>query len=363
MEEMKGKSIWDEVDAPDNTEKTNTQEQFVNIENQEEDNTNSSQDKTDYRENNDITGHENRGFELKLETDDNAEKKGLISIIALALCGIVFVGSTFGIAYTIISRNRDMKNSQSEMDRLRDLKNNADYDLNPSGGAESVWGETVDSSEELRQQKKEKPEILEKYKAIYEENNDLIGWLTIDDTVIDYPVMQTPDDEEYYLHRGFDKKYNDNGCLIMDTDSNVGTGTEEGSYMLGEDRPSDNLIIHGHTMKNGEMFGNLSLYKDKDYAEKHKIIKFDSLYESREYEVIAVFYSQVYYTTDTCFKYYKFFNADNQEEFDDWYDNIRNLSLYDTGVSAKFGDEFITLSCCAYHVEDGRFVVVGKRIK
>ena len=79
-------------------------------------------------------------------------------------------------------------------------------------------------------------EILDKYKALYEENPDIIGWLTIDGTVIDYPVMQTPDDEEYYLNRGFDKQYSDNGCLIMDTDSNVGVGTKEGDYLGGSDR-------------------------------------------------------------------------------------------------------------------------------
>ena len=82
-----------------------------------------------------------------------------------------------------------------------------------------------------------------------------------------------------------------------------------------------------------------------------------------EYELIAVFYSQVYMSTDDVFKYYNFFQADTQEEFDDWYENIKAMSLYDAGVTAEYGDEFITLSCCSYQVEDGRFVVVGKRIK
>ena len=107
----------------------------------------------------------------------------------------------------------------------------------------------------------------------------------------------------------------------------------------------------------------MNLYQDKEYGLSHNIICFDSLYEKREYELIAVFYSQVYYESDEVFKFYKFFQADTQEEFDDWYHNIMELSLYDTGVTAAFGDEFITLSSCAYHVEDGRFVVVGRRIR
>ncbi len=112
------------------------------------------------------------------------------------------------------------------------------------------------------------------------------------------------------------------------------------------------------------MFGNLDLYKQQSYEKNHKIIKFASLYEDREYEVISVFLSQVYLKTQTdVFKYYKFFQANTEEEFNDFYNNIKKMSLYDTGVTAEFGDEFITLSVCAYHVENGRLVVVGKRIK
>ena len=204
--------------------------------------------------------------------------------------------------------------------------------------------------------------MLSEYKTLYEENDDLIGWLKIENTVIDYPVMQTLEDENYYLYRGFDKKDNQNGSLIMDTDSVVGVGTLENQYSGGIS-PSTNLIIHGHTMKSGQMFGNLMLYENEEYGKEHNIIKFDSLYEHREYELISVFYSQVFYKSDKVFKFYKFFEADTQDEFDEWYSNIKKMSCYDTNVTAAFGDEFITLSCCSYHVEDGRFVVVGKRIK
>ena len=204
--------------------------------------------------------------------------------------------------------------------------------------------------------------ILQEYETLYSQNNDMIGWLKIEDTVIDYPVMQTMDDEEYYLKRNFEKEDDDNGCLIMDTDSVVGEGSREFGYVESKE-PSSNLIIHGHNMKSGNMFGNLTLYEDEAYGKEHNIICFDSLYEKREYELISVFYSQVFYQHEEVFKFYKFFQADTQEEFDDWYNNIKEMSLYDTGVEAKLGDEFITLSVCAYHVEDGRFVVVGKRVK
>ncbi len=206
------------------------------------------------------------------------------------------------------------------------------------------------------------PEMLPEYAVLYEENPDVIGWLSIKDTNIDYPVMQTPEDEQYYLYRDFYGEDNRNGSLIMDTDSTVGVGCREQEY-IGGTSPSTNLIIHGHTMKSGLMFGKLSLYEDETYGKEHNIICFDSLYEKREYELISVFHSQVYKKSDKVFKYYQFFQADTKDEFHTWYHNIKEMALYDTGVTAQFGDEFITLTCCAYHVEDGRLVVVGKRIK
>lgn len=87
----------------------------------------------------------------------------------------------------------------------------------------------------------------------------------------------------------------------------------------------------------------------------------DTLYEERTYEIVAVFRSQVYREGDDVFKYYQFYEADTQEEFEDFYSSIKERSLYDTGVEAEYGDTFLTLSTCAYHVEDGRLVVVAKQ--
>ena len=204
--------------------------------------------------------------------------------------------------------------------------------------------------------------LLAEYASLYEQNADLTGWLRIDDTLIDYPVMQRSEDENYYLQHDFYGADNIYGCLVLDNDSHAGNGTKQQDYADGT-KPSTNLIVHGHMTKTGEMFGNLNLYRDKEYGLSHSIIYFDTLYEKREYQLISAFYSQVYYQNDDVFKYYKFFQADTQEEFDYWYDNIKQKSLYDTGVTAEFGDEFITLSCCSYHMTDGRFVVVAKRIK
>ncbi len=192
------------------------------------------------------------------------------------------------------------------------------------------------------------PPVLEKYRALYQENGDLVGWLSIEGTDIDYPVMQREDDE-YYLHHDFYGEESRYGCLYVKGQADV-------------DTPGTNFIIYGHNMKDGSMFGDLDLYRKESFWREHPRISFDTLYEERTYEIIAVFRSRVYQPEEDVFKYYQFYQADNQEEFSWFYENIKELSLYDTGVTAAFGDTFLTLSTCAYHVEDGRFVVVAKAI-
>lgn len=188
------------------------------------------------------------------------------------------------------------------------------------------------------------------YESAFLSNSDMKAWLQVPGTEIDYPVMWTPEDENCYLYKDFEGKKNNNGCLILDTDSCL-------------DPLTTNLIIHGHNMKSGAMFGNLTDYEDEDYYQEHPRIILYTEQCQRNYEIIAVFRSQVYKKTDTVFKFYKFFQADTQEEFDDFYNNIKKLSLYDTGVTASFGDRFITLSTCVYHVTNGRFVVVAKEVE
>ena len=192
------------------------------------------------------------------------------------------------------------------------------------------------------------PEIMERFRTLYAQNNDLVGWLSIPGTTIDHPVMQC-DDDEYYLHYNFYREKDPYGCLYVKSIADVNT-------------PCTNFIIYGHHMKDGSMFGNLDLYQEQEYYQEHPFITFDTLYEERTYQVLAVFLSQVYMEDEDVFKYYQFYQADTEDTFFDFYEAVKELALYDTGVTAGFGDTFITLSTCAYHVEDGRFVVVAKRV-
>ena len=190
------------------------------------------------------------------------------------------------------------------------------------------------------------PVMLAKYAPLYEQNHDLFGWLRIDGTVIDYPVMHTPTDPEKYLHTNFNREYSFGGIPFIDANCSA---------------DSDNLLIYGHNMLDGSMFRSLPKYESKSYWQAPPTIHFDTLYEEGEYEVLAAFYDRVYYTYENCFKFYQFIDAADEADFNNAISNFRSKALYDTGVTAAYGDKLITLVTCAYHVEDGRFVVVARK--
>ncbi len=192
----------------------------------------------------------------------------------------------------------------------------------------------------------EVPDILPEYEALYNKNKKLIGWVTVEDTNIDYPVMQTGDNE-YYLTHDFGQKYDKNGCIFLDKDCNV------------IDR-STNLIVYGHHMKSGAMFGELDKYEDAAFYLEHQTFRFDTIYEKGTYEVAYVFPAKVYAEDEIVFKYYQFIDANSEAEFDSNMREMAAMSLYDTGVTPVWGDELVTLSTCdSSQGGTGRFVVVG----
>ena len=194
----------------------------------------------------------------------------------------------------------------------------------------------------------ESPDILPEYEKIYNKNKKLIGWIKIDDTLIDYPVMQTVNNE-YYLDHNFNQEKDNNGCIFMDYQCDVIKGC-------------DNMILYGHHMKSGKMFGTLNKYSKQSYYEEHPTIKFDTIYEKGEYQIMYVFRSKVYSEEDVNFKYYQFINAGSEKEFNSYLNEMAALSLYDTGVTASYGDRLLTLSTCDYQENKGRFVVVAKKV-
>lgn len=192
--------------------------------------------------------------------------------------------------------------------------------------------------------------IMKEYRKLYKKNNDLIGWVLVKGTKIDYPVMQTKEDSEYYLHRNFKKEQDVNGMPFLDAKCDV------------EDANS-NLMVYGHHMKSGLMFAHLEDFENADFYQKHKIIQFDTLYEKREYEVVAVFRSKIYKKEEEVFKYYQYGGPLSARQYKTYVKNCQKLSVYKTGVEPVYGEQLLTLVTCAYHTEEGRFVVVARRKK
>lgn len=190
---------------------------------------------------------------------------------------------------------------------------------------------------------------LRKYDELYKKNPDFFGWLQIEGTKINYPVMYRKGDSDYYLHRDFYGNYSDSGMIFIDGDCPA-----DGNYYL----------IYGHHMNNGTMFGELPKYGDKKFYEEHKTIFFDTRYEIRDYEVVAAFYAKAYPDgEEEGFCYYQYKNLNSESAFNEYVANVKAISVYDTGVTPVYGDELITLSTCNYHTSDGRFAVVARKVK
>lgn len=247
-------------------------------------------------------------------------KKIIIFIIVLII----------GVLMTIISIREKKSNTESEA--YKNLAND-----NSKGTIE------IDSND--------KSERILKLEELQKENSDIIAWLQIEDSNINYPVLQGTDNSFYMTH-GYKKEYTKDGSLFLDKDYNWNL-------------PSTNLLIYGHNNRGSNaMFSDLINYKKEDYYKTHPKIRFTTNQEDVEYEIISVFLSRVYYKSEkNVFRYYYFIDAKNEQEFNDYVENSKKASLYNIDSTATYGDQLMTLSTCEFSQEDGRLVVVAKKRK
>lgn len=192
------------------------------------------------------------------------------------------------------------------------------------------------------------PQILPEYAPFYDLNNDTVGWITIPDTKIDYPVMQTPENPDYYLKRNFYKMWSDWGAIYAREACDI-------------NRPSDNITLYGHHMKDGSMFAQLHKFQSKDFWQEHQDFTFDTLYEHHTYRIWAVF-KVTANLGDAHFPYHRFSDAYAEEDFTDFVETIKKMDFYDTGITPVYGDKLLTLSTCEYTLDNGRFVVCAVRV-
>ncbi|WP_042479374.1 class B sortase [Bacillus ndiopicus] len=247
---------------------------------------------------------------------------------------------TFMLIYSVVFLARGYMQDYAENQQIKEL---AEIRYK-----ENKKGEGVKAPSPFITKVKE-PIMLPEFQELYKQNPDIIGWLKIDDTRIDYPIMQNQQDTQYYLNHGFDKEKNKNGLPFLDEHSRI-----DGSGIL---------LIHGHHMKSGAMFADLEKYKKESYYKEHTKLQFSTLFKQEEYEIVAVILSKVYNQTDDVFKYYRIEQIETPDEFNSYIQNIEQLALYDTGVTAKYGDTLLVLSTCEYSTENGRLAVVARKSK
>ncbi len=193
--------------------------------------------------------------------------------------------------------------------------------------------------------------ILPKFEEYYAQNDDLVGWIKVPNTLIDYPIVQA-EDNDFYLHRDFEKNYLFDGIPFMDFRN-----------ILKPDL-YDNTLIYGHNMGlKGTMFTELMRYKNIDFYKKSPLIQMDTLYHESQWKVIAVYEANTEPQYGEVFEYYNFVLAQNEAEFQAHLDEIYKRSYYTTGVDVQYGDKLITLQTCLNDKYDTKLIVTARRVR
>ncbi|MDR0879617.1 MAG: class B sortase [Clostridioides sp.] len=257
--------------------------------------------------------------------------KKIIFIMAMAICAIALV--TSGVK--IYEHAMEAREQSQKFDDVLNM-------LEKSGKK----GEKENSTEELDTTKV--PKMSELW-TLRKKNSDLVGWINIANTRINYPVMQTKENRDYYINHNFEKEKSSYGVPYVDDKSNL-------------DLPSDNIVIYGHHMNNGSMFTDIDRYNDKKFFESNRKVIFNTVNGENEYQIIAVFRATVDTGTHKDFNFYRFTDAQIPDEFENYVNTCKGKSLYDTGVGASYGDKLLTLVTCEYSQQNGRIVLLAKKV-
>ena len=268
---------------------------------------------------------------------------------AIYIAVIVILILTFCVSAFLVGRYVVEGKKQEQLyDNLSEIKNQAQT-VTQTAPKETPSTETEQSKPgfEVITEPTAEGGILLDYAELYKMNPDLVGWIQIEGTKIDYPVMQTPEYPDYYLYRDFDRQASVRGSIYVREECDV-------------DKPSDNETIYGHHMADGSMFAALNAYTDKSAWDYNSLIFFDTLKERHVYQIFSVFKTSA--NIGEGFSYHQFVDAEDEADFDDFVSTCKKLAFYDTGITPKYGDKIICLSTCEYTLNNGRLVVAAVRI-
>ena len=299
-----------------------------------------------------------RAIQQKRQKKQN--RKQLLSInrkIACVVSAVVLISCIVCINWNLLMDLRTNYQTKKLQAKILDTSETDSEQLNTQhqttaekqdAAVQTAQQEPVQSEE----QSKETAVMLPKFTQLYEENPDFTGWLRIPGTKIDYPVMTRSGDNNYYLDKNFEQQHDKNGLLILDYRNDI-----ENTAGVPQ-----NFIIYGHNMRTGVMFGTLKNYKEKTFCDEHRTIRFDTLYEESEYRVVAAMLSGVAYEDEDVFRYYDAIDTSTEENFNVFRENVLGNAIYTTEETLEYGDTCLILSTCDNYKEDGRFVLVAKKV-
>jgi len=264
--------------------------------------------------------------------------KKLVYTLTIVLLVLVFGVSAFFVGNYIIESREQAEKFDALAQLKEEAKNAAATQSTEETGPDATYSEA-----DIR----DANNMLAEYGEIYALNNDVVGWLRIDGTKLDYPVMQTPDNPNYYLYRDFDGNDSARGCVYAREECDI-------------NEPSDNITLYGHNMRDGSMFAAANAYVYKDAWEENPLIFFDTLYEYHTYKIFSVFKTSA--NIGEGFTYHNMIDAENKEDFDRFISKCKELAFYETGITPQYGDKIICLSTCEYTLDNGRLVIAAVRI-
>lgn len=268
------------------------------------------------------------------------QNKKLRKTIYYALIGIfsaVFLFSSVCLAQHLIEQYQN----EARNDEYRDIV--ASIQGSQTDPSDTLPGTTLPPSPEPTD-----PIILPEYQPLYEMNDDLVGWIKIEGTNVNYPVMQSIGSPDYYLNKNFDKQTSKAGAIYVREACDVF-------------KPSDNVVIYGHYISSGQqMFTHLHKYRNKSFWQSNQYVTFDTIYEHHTYQIFAVFKTSA--NPGQGYSYHRFNDALDYKDFDAFVAKVKELSFYDTGITPQYGDKLITLSTCEYTLDNGRLVVVAVQV-
>lgn len=247
-----------------------------------------------------------------------SKKRNVLRFVLIVLVAVVFAYSL----YQVISTLHDYSEGSKTYDSLT---------------AEIITTNTIDSSSDETETQTEQTPITVDFNSLLDQNSDVVGWIYCENTPINYPVLQSSDNN-YYLRRMIDKKYNIAGSVFMD-------------YRCQADLSSLNTIIYGHNMKNDTMFGTFTEYKKQSYYDEHPVLWLLTPEQDYKIELIAG-----YVTPSTSDVYKDFYIKD---ELNTHIKDSIEKSTFISGVNIAEVDNIVTLSTCSYEYSTARYVLIG----